>query len=108
MACRREHEQSLFARAGQHSHVGITFEDHVICAVHVEQRQRSQSVGHAGRFRNVPQPAERPGQTLHSRVIGRLRPFVQWKQTSASTIISLKSFRVDHPVFPTNVREIQH
>lgn len=80
----------------------------MVVAVHVEQRQGCQRVGHARRFGNVPKPSERPGKTLYGRVVGRLRPFTQWEQATARAVVGLEPFRIDHPVFPTDVRKVQH
>lgn len=80
----------------------------MVGAVHVEQRQGCQRVGYARRFGNVPQPAERPGQTLYGRVVGRLGSFTQRKQATARAVIRLETFRINHPVFPTDVCKVQH
>lgn len=105
---RRDIQATLLARAGQHPHVRVALEQRVVVVVHVEQSERGQSVGNAGRLGQVPEPAERPGQALDRRVVGRIGAFAQREQAAAHAVIGLEAFRVDDPVLPADVREVQH
>lgn len=96
------------ARAREHPHVGVAFEQHVVGPVHVEQSERSKRVGHARRLWQIPQPTERSGEALHGRVVGGLRPFAQREQATTRAVVGLEPFRVDHPVFPADVCEVEH
>jgi len=80
----------------------------VVGPVHVEQRERGERVGHARGLRHVPQPAERPGQALDGRVVGGLGPLAQREQATTRTVVGLEPLWVDHPVFPADVREVEH
>lgn len=96
------------ARTREHPHVGVAFEQHVVGPVHVEQSEWSKRVGHTRRLWQVPQPTERSGQALHGRVVGGLRSLAQREQAVARAVVGLEPLRVDHPVFPTDICEVEH